>query len=95
MNAHTRTIRRRLRRRQNIKEALQYTTLIAATVGVFWFCIVVWFPHVDCATARDGLSFIEQCETDANCTLRPNELRQRETLTRLALKSCPASPAKD
>lgn len=68
---------------------------IAKTVAVFGSIIAVilfcmwWFPQVDCKNARAGLDFIERCEADANCTLRPRELQLKETYTRLEIKSCP------
>lgn len=83
---------RTYRKRQQRKAALQGAALLAALVGFVVFC-TWWFPHVDCKTARNGLDFIERCEADADCTLRPHERNLKEAYRRLEIKSCP-TPAR-
>jgi hypothetical protein len=88
MSAHTRQIRRRLRRRQNIKEVSSFVAIIAAVVGVMWFCASVWFPYADCQSSTNALQFIERCEAHADCSLRPHDIQQKDLLIRKQLRSC-------
>ena len=76
------------KRRAMVRDATKAAGLFGSIIATVAFCMW-WFPQVDCQNGRQGLEFIERCEADANCTLRPRELQLKETYTRLILKSCP------
>lgn len=92
MNNSTARMRRKLRRRaERIENAKVITTgiaIIAAVVGVMWFCVSVWFPAADCKSATRALDFIERCEAHADCKLRPYDIEQKDMLIRKQLRSC-------
>ena len=77
------------RKRQQRKAMLQSLGLFAAIIATVIFCIW-WFPRIDCATATNGLAFIEACENDPDCTLNPRDHNLKKAYIRMQIKSCPS-----
>lgn len=85
--------RKQKRQRAALVDFMQFvavTIIVVTAASAFMFGLVHWFAKVDCHNATQALAFIERCEADANCTLRPHDVNLRESMTRLKIRSCPA-----
>ena len=74
--------------RANLKGTMQGGAMLGALVGTVLFCMW-WFPKVDCNTGLQGRDFINACEANAHCSLRPRELQLKETYERMIIRNCP------
>lgn len=74
--------------RGSLRAAL-YTILAIILIPAFFVGLYHWFRYMDCATATDQLEFLNACIASEHCNLRPHELNQIETYTRLQLARCP------
>ena len=57
-------------------------------IPVFFWAMYEMFRMVDCNTARTQLAFIEHCKADADCTLRPDELKRYSGYVRMEIARC-------
>ena len=81
-------MRRTYRQKRELRAAL-YAILAIVMTPAFFFGMYNWFRYMDCATATDQLAFLDACIASEHCNLRPHELNQIETYTRLQLARCP------
>lgn len=95
MNNELRKIRNRINRRRRVRNGaldilatLGVVAVAVTIVGGTLIGLVEGFRYLDCGNARQGLAFIEACEANPNCSLRPQELRLKEVYTRLEIRSC-------
>lgn len=84
--------RRQAKRRAAIKDFFGFVAVVVIMVGgasAFLTGCFYWFEKVDCYNATEALDFIERCEANEDCKLRPHDLNLKESMTRLQIKSCP------
>lgn len=75
-----------------VVEFLQAGAIVAIAVfllGGGMVALFHWFETIDCATARNGLEFIERCEADADCRLREQDRNLKRVYIRLEIARCP------
>lgn len=80
---------RRERRAAKARKEGLLTIAAIILIPVFFYGMFEWFRIVDCNTATDNLQFLNDCIESEHCNLRPRELQQIETYTRLQLARCP------
>ena len=79
---------KRARRKDALNLAIGFTGF-AFILYLLFAQVPIFFAHLDCNTARNGLDFIERCEAESDCTLNARDLQLKRVYTRLEIKSCP------